>query len=87
MYLSLPLNKLNQGHAPEQKPLVVAGDHFTQDKEQIQQTNLNRSKDVIFNHTMHQNPVDDSVHMHSQESHQLRGVDRMDLPNSPLNKR
>jgi hypothetical protein len=49
--------------------------------------NSDRLNDATFNHTMRQDRVADPAQMHSQQSHQVPGVDRMDLPNSPVYKR
>jgi len=82
---------LSQGHAPEQKPLEV-GNHFSLEEEHMQQraatfANSDRLNDAAFNHTMCHDSFADSAQTHSQQFHQLPGVDRMDLPNSPVYKR
>jgi len=82
---------LSQGHAPEQKPLEV-GNHFSLEEEHMQQraatfANSDRLNDAAFNHTMRHDRFADSAQTHSQQSHQLPGFDRMDLPNSPVYKR
>ncbi|PUZ43250.1 hypothetical protein GQ55_9G647300 [Panicum hallii var. hallii] len=48
--------------------------------------NSDRLNDAAFNNTMRQDRVADPAQMHSQQSHQVPGVDRMDLPNSPVYK-
>lgn len=49
--------------------------------------NSDRLNDAAFNHTMRHDRFADSAQTHSQQSHQLPGFDRMDLPNSPVYKR
>ncbi|XP_062213866.1 transcriptional corepressor LEUNIG-like [Phragmites australis] len=80
-----------EGHSLEQKSLEV-GDHFSQEEEQMQQraatlANSSWSNNVVFDRRMHYDPVADSAHMHSQQSHQLPGIGKMDIPNLTVHKR